>query len=56
MNGNGELIHRYTFTKIFRPETDQAELFAEMVSSKLITQYIHLGYILLDIRSFIDQS
>jgi len=31
MNGNGELIHRYTFTKIFRPETKQAELFEEMV-------------------------
>ena len=39
MNGNGELIHRYTFTKIFRPETNQAELFAEMVRSKLSTQF-----------------
>ena len=40
MNGNGELIHRYTFTKIFRPETNQAELFAEMVRSKLSTQLV----------------
>ena len=39
MNGNGELIHRYTFTKIFRPETNQAELFAEMVRSKLRVKF-----------------
>ena len=31
MNGKGKLTHRYTFTKIFPPETQQAELFSEMV-------------------------
>ena len=45
MNGNGELIHRYTFTKIFRPETKQAELFEEMViifhiKSKKVASYV----------------
>ena len=48
MNGNGELIHRYTFTKIFRPETNQAELFAEMVRSKLSTQLVDFELLYFD--------
>eukprot|EP00095_Tigriopus_kingsejongensis_P010559 maker-scaffold421_size176100-snap-gene-0.31 protein:Tk10559 transcript:maker-scaffold421_size176100-snap-gene-0.31-mRNA-1 annotation:"golgin subfamily a member 4-like" len=31
VNGAGQLMHRYSFTKIFSPETDQAGLFQEMV-------------------------
>ena len=31
MNGAGKLIHRYTFTRIFPPETEQQELFTSMV-------------------------
>lgn len=35
VNGSGKLTHRYTFTKIFSPKTDQSGLFGEMVMPKL---------------------
>ena len=31
MNGAGKLVHRYTFTRIFPPQTEQQELFTSMV-------------------------
>ena len=31
MNGAGKLVHRYTFTRIFPPHTEQQELFTSMV-------------------------
>ena len=31
MNGGGKLTHRYSFTQIFAPQTDQSGLFQEMV-------------------------
>jgi kinesin family protein 20 len=35
INGAGKLTHRYTFTKIFPPTTEQSELFNEMVLPRL---------------------
>lgn len=35
VNGAGSLTHRYTFTKIFPPETDQSALFQEMVMPRV---------------------
>ncbi len=35
MNGAGQLIHRFAFSKIFPPETDQAEFFREMVLPRM---------------------
>lgn len=31
INGNGKMVHRHTFTHIFKPETDQKEMFSNVV-------------------------
>ena len=35
VNGMGKMTHRYTFTKIFKPETDQKEIFSSIVCPKV---------------------
>lgn len=35
VNGMGKMTHRYTFTKIFKPETGQKEIFSSIVCPKV---------------------
>ena len=47
MNGVGTLTHRYIFTKIFSPETDQKKLFDEMVMPT-VEKFLQVRRFLLD--------
>ena len=35
VNGTGNVYHRFTFSKIFNPNTEQEQVFSEMVLPKL---------------------